>query len=305
MSPELRAELVHRIQELTHPLEPIPINHATKLKELSDIKCVAFDFYGTMFISGVGDIGIDEEQEKESETIFRDSLTECGLQVEHPAVGSEGLEILKESLDRHIKKAMDRGLSYPEPEIREVWLDTLEKLQQKSMISGGIDSRVATRFAVEFEFRINAIWPVPDLAKHLNGLKKMSLKLGIISNSQFYTPLAFEAIIGQKPEKFGFEKDLLVWSFESGRKKPDIDFYRIFTNRIEQKNMTPEEVLYVGNDIQKDMIPAKKLGMKTALFVGDERSIRHEESDLSDLSLAPDLVIDNLGQIQSCLELQP
>ncbi|HKL18485.1 MAG TPA: HAD hydrolase-like protein [Halalkalibaculum sp.] len=297
----LKRMLIERIKELAEPLSPISIDHATSLKKLSGIKCVAFDFYGTMFISGVGDIGIDEDREGESEEIFRNSLEAAGFTVNDVSAGTYGLQVLEKTLARHKDEAKERGIAYPEPEIREVWKDTLKEMAEQSMISGSVDESSIAKFAVEFEFRINAVWPVPNLAGILTNLKKQGLELAIISNSQFYTPLAFEAIIGQSPENFGFNKDLLVWSYKCGRKKPDTDFYADFVNRIQEQGMDPTEVLYVGNDINKDIKPAKYLGMHTALFVGDSRSIRHEELELKHLSLSPDLVIDRLSQIHECL----
>jgi len=301
MDMSLKRMLIERIKELAEPLSPISIDHATSLKKLSGIKCVAFDFYGTMFISGVGDIGIDEDPEGESEEIFRNSLEAAGFTVNDVSAGTYGLQVLEKTLARHKDEAKERGIAYPEPEIREVWKDTLKEMAEQSMISGSVDESSIAKFAVEFEFRINAVWPVPNLARILTNLKKQGLELAIISNSQFYTPLAFEAIIGQSPENFGFNKDLLVWSYKCGRKKPDTDFYADFVNRIQEQGMDPTEVLYVGNDINKDIKPAKYLGMHTALFVGDSRSIRHEESELKHLSLSPDLVIDRLSQIHECL----
>ena len=305
MDSELKSGLIKRIRELTEPLTPITVDHGTRLKKLPGIKCIAFDFYGTMFISGVGDIGIDEDQKEESEEIFRESLSQAGFTVKNLSSGSAGLQILQNKLEKHVNKAKEEGITYPEPEIREVWEDTLAELTDKSLITGAVNESTVARFAIEFEFRINSIWPVPNLADILEKLKKRGLKLGIISNSQFYTPLAFEAIIGKSPETFGFNKDLLVWSFECGCKKPGKKFYGEFISRIHKQGMDPTEILYVGNDINKDIIPAKKLGMYTALFVGDSRSIRHEESEIENLSFAPDLVINDLSQIHDCLKLQP
>lgn len=293
--------LVERIRSLSRPLSPISTDHSTRLNAISGIQCVAFDFYGTMFMSGVGDIGIDEEQKEGSEVFFTKSLQESGFKILNDSAGTEGLQILKQTLDRHISDAKERGVPYPEPEIRDVWRDTLTELLDRSMIDGNIDSSAVARFAVEFEFRINAIWPVPNLADLLRQLMGKNMKLGIISNSQFYTPLAFEALIGSSPEAFGFDPELLVWSFATGCKKPDPNFYHYFTERLEPKGLSPEEVLYVGNDIRKDIKPAKTSGMHTALFVGDRRSIRHEEEELNRPSYQPDLVVDELAQIDHCL----
>lgn len=297
--------LLERIHELSSPLAPIASNHPVRLKSLEGIRCVAFDFYGTMFMSGVGDIGIDEEQEKESEVFFRESLKSSGFSILDNSAGLQGLEILKNILDEWISNARDKGIPYPEPEIREVWADTLNELLKLNLIEGTVSESSINRFAIEFEFRINNIWPVPDLKQVLQDLLKNNIYLGIISNSQFYTPIAFEAFLGRSPQTFGFEPNLLVWSFACGRKKPDTGFYQIFVDRLPSKNLTPEQVLYVGNDIRKDIEPAKLFGMRTALFVGDQRSIRHQENDLREEPFKPDLVINSLSQISDCLNLKP
>jgi HAD superfamily hydrolase (TIGR01549 family) len=48
--------------------------------------------------------------------------------------------------------------------------------------------------------------------------------------------------------------------------KPALDgFHKI----IELSNLLPEEILYVGDDMGKDIIPAKKVGMQTGLIWSD------------------------------------
>lgn len=300
-----RQELVARIRQLSSSLAPIRSGHPLNLNSIQGIRCVAFDFYGTMFMSGVGDIGIDEEQQEESEGFFREALKSSGFTILEKSAGIKGLEILKQVLEQTISQAQNNGIPYPEPEIREVWQQALSGLSKRSLIGGKINQQSVNRFAIEFEFRINNIWPVPDLEVILNRLLQKNLKLGIISNSQFYTPIAFEAFMGQSPKAFGFDSDLLVWSFATGRKKPDTDFYQVFVDRLPEKHLKPEQVLYVGNDIRKDIEPAKSLGIRTALFVGDQRSIRHKLKELQTEAYHPDLVIDNLSQISACLNLEP
>lgn len=294
--------LLSRIRALTEPMSPLPVGHEARLDRLKSIKCVAFDFYGTMFISGVGDIGIDEEQDTQNAASFDAALNEAGFEV--PDEGSDilGINVFQETINRHINQKQQEGIEYPEPDIITVWLEVLQALAQQSLIEGEATKEKAIRFAIEFEFRVNPIWPVPDLAQVLSKLLIRNIALGIISNSQFYTPLAFEAIIGKSPETFGFDPDLLNWSYASGLKKPSLKFYKLFTDVVEQeKKFTPSEVLYVGNDIRKDIRPAKNLGMKTALFVGDSRSIRHRPEELQQPEFSPDIVIDDLMQIIECL----
>jgi putative hydrolase of the HAD superfamily len=53
----------------------------------------------------------------------------------------------------------------------------------------------------------------------------------------------------------------------------------------------------VGNDKLNDIWPATQLGLKTALFAGDQRSLRLRENDVRCSGLEPDLVITRLSQL--------
>ena len=295
--------LIDRIKDLTSPIFPKSFKHDTQLSKLTDIKCVSLDFYGTMFISGVGDIGVDEEQKSASKRYIREALEQVGFSpAKKDAAGQKALEQFKRALEQQIaQKRSTEGIEFPEPTIISVWQDVLKALAQMNIIEGKITEEVSIRVAVEFEFRANNIWPVPELDAILKDLLTHDCKLGIISNSQFYTPLAFEALMGETTDAFGFDPDLQKWSYENGVKKPSLQFYSRFTDELPAKNLAPENVLYIGNDLFKDIIPAKKLGMKTGLYVGDRRSVRHEKEDLEPPKNKPDIIINDLHQIASCL----
>ncbi|MBN2733022.1 MAG: HAD family hydrolase [Balneolaceae bacterium] len=297
-----KTELLERIKSLTSPVYPNKFGHKTNLKKLEGINCVAFDFYGTMFISGIGDISVDEEQKQGYQEIINESLQSTGFSITKSSTGKAGLEQFKLTIDRHIQRKKEEGIDYPEPDIIAVWSEVLAALLQQNFIEGPIKKEHAIRFAIEFEFRANDIWPVPQLDDVLQQLLNRNLKLGILSNSQFYTPLAFEALIGQSTDDYGFDPDLQKWSYRCGIKKPSLYFYRQFTSELSDKEIKPQEVLYVGNDLFKDIIPARKLQMKTALYVGDRRSLRHEERDLKNGGYQPDIIIDDLQQIIDCLD---
>lgn len=294
--------LLDRIQTLAHPLSVVPTGHPVQLKKLPSIRCVAFDFYGTMFLSGVGDIGIAEEREPKNESAFRGALADTGFTVTRNATGMLGIGLFQKVFAHYSDQKKAAGIDYPEPNIVDVWVEVLESLSEKQLIKGKTLRAQAMRFAIEYEFRVNDVWPVPNLARVLTGLMEHNVLLGIISNSQFYTPLTFEAIIGKPPEIFGFDANLLNWSYKAGIKKPSAGFYTLFTDSLKKHhNLSPEEVLFVGNDLGKDIRPAGKLGIKTALYTGDIRSVRHTNEDLKQTKYQPDLIIDDLDQIMECV----
>ncbi|HYW34584.1 MAG TPA: HAD family hydrolase, partial [Balneolaceae bacterium] len=297
-----KSQLLERIRDLTSPIYPKHFKHQIDLKSLSDIRCVALDFYGTMFISGVGDIGVDEEQSTANKRYFIDAMQETGFPISsNGTLAKTGIQQFRQIIQHHIdQKKADGNTDYPEPNIITVWKEVLASLVELNFIEGPITEEQAIQLAVEFEFRSNTIWPVPELDVILNDILKKNCALGIISNSQFYTPLAFEALIGQSTDDFGFRPELQKWSYVNGVKKPSLQFYKTFTSELPALNLAPENVLYVGNDLFKDIIPAKQLNMKTALYVGDRRSVRHKNEDLTHPENQPDIMVDDLHQLAEC-----
>jgi hypothetical protein len=49
--------------------------------------------------------------------------------------------------------------------------------------------------------------------------------------------------------------------------------------------------------LQLDLIPAKRLGMKTALFAGDRASLQATPEQLKDPASRPDVMLTELQQI--------
>jgi len=50
--------LIEQISQLNSPMKPKPTGVSERLLPLIEIRVVLFDIYGTLFISGSGDIGV-------------------------------------------------------------------------------------------------------------------------------------------------------------------------------------------------------------------------------------------------------
>lgn len=292
--------LKERFKTLAGPLSPVPTGTDPKLKKLEGIRFMIFDFYGTLFISGVGDIGIDEDSQDIK--AFQQALESCGLSSDEKTAEA-GFAFYDQKVDEHCQRLIGEGFESPEPVIEQVWLDVLQSLSANGFTNSQPDLALARRFAVEFEVRMNPVWPMPHLNETIDAISAGNFELGIISNSQFYTPVAFEALAGRSLDALGFNPSLLHWSFEENLKKPSLVFYERFLEKLQRHfpDATPESVLYTGNDMLKDIYPASALGMKTALFAGDDRSLKWRSDDDRCRNLEPDLVVTTLLQLIECI----
>jgi len=295
------SELKERFKTLSNPLQPETTNTEPALTQLDGIKAVIFDFYGTLYISGVGDIGIDDG--KSDASLLLEAFKSIGLDIKKDRAGKRGYEIYDKIVTEQIQDLKASGIPYPEPDIRVVWRNVLNQMYAENLIETPTDESHHTRMAVEFEARMNPIWPMPDLDETVDKLSSRGFELGIISNSQFYTPIAFEALSGRSLEELGFNLNLLHWSFEESRKKPGLVFYENFLSKAKKAlpDFSAENYLYVGNDMLKDVYPASELGMKTALFAGEARSLKWRKDDPRTRDLKPDIIITELNQILECV----
>ena len=96
----------------------------------------------------------------------------------------------------------------------------------------------------------------PGVRDTLDQLKKLGLKLAIITDANKYHALARLTRV-ELLDSF----DLLVAADMTGTKKPDPAHFLFALQALGTK---PEESLVVGDSIRRDMAPARKLGLKTA-----------------------------------------
>jgi putative hydrolase of the HAD superfamily len=300
----MQQTLLHkRFIDLSEPLEPIDTGTEPKLNKLSGIRVIAYDFYGTLFLSGVGDIGVDDGSFDAD--ILTETFENSGIEIKNSEAGSKGFLAYNEVVEQMIRQIRNSGIQYPEPDIREVWSAVLKKMKSEGLIAFDEGREIAERLSAEFEARMNPVWPAPGVTETLLFFRKTGMTQGIISNSQFYTPIVLEALSGYSLAELGFSDELLHWSFEEQQKKPGLDFYRKFIQKLQRfdESLHPENVLYIGNDMLKDIYPAHEMNMKTALFAGDQRSLKWRRDDKRCKNLSPDLVITELQQLTACVEL--
>lgn len=271
------------------------------LRPIHDIKAVLFDIYGTLFISGVGEIGTTGTEGTAAEgSVFFDALDEVGIK-NYPAA-DVGDVMLQEAI-RSVHAEMQReGIQFPEVDIVEIWRSTLKRLQRE----GYVDSRtfsdeVLQQVATAYEVRRNPAWPMPGAQECARDLNSAGILLGLVSNAQFFTPELFPALLNKDLDELGFDEHLRFYSYKTRRAKPGTELYVNALEQLKRRGITPAETLFVGNDMLNDITAAGQAGFRTALFAGDSRSLRLREGDPRVDAVVPDLVIDHLEQLPTCL----
>ncbi|GAK52811.1 haloacid dehalogenase domain protein hydrolase [Candidatus Moduliflexus flocculans] len=285
--------LLERIRQLSSPLEPIPTNMTARLAPMANIKAVLFDVYGTLFISGSGDISVASGMS--NQRACADALACSGVTGDLERAGALGSAALLQAIRATDERLKLEGVAFPEVDIREEWRVVLRDLERQGVISGELSNDLIECVSVEYEFRVNPVWPMPGMAETLRRLAGRGIALGIVSNAQFFTPLMFPALAGTSLDAFGFRPELCAWSYQLREAKPSVNLFRAALAPLRELcGITPEDALYIGNDMLNDIWTAAQCGLKTALFAGDQRSLRLRETDQCCANLQPDAILNNL-----------
>jgi len=267
------------------PLAPLATEVEPKLEKLEGIRAVLFDIYGTLLISASGDIGSHTGDHR---------LVAVRATCQLLAVKSFESEISRAHL-----AAKEQGVEYPEVDIVEIWQAVLPDL-----VEGSWDDFDWQRFALEYEVRVNPVWPMPNVESTLSRLAASELVMGIVSNAQFFTPLLFPTFFGKTTEQLGFAPELAYFSYEHRQAKPGSYLYGLAQRQLALQGIEPVEVLYVGNDMLNDVAAAASVGFRTALFAGDQRSLRWRADEEKVEGVVADIIITELPQLIECVAFE-
>lgn len=283
------------------PLAPIPTDMKPSGRLDRTPRAVLFDIYGTLLVSGTGDISLASLQ--------NDSLGIAGIleRSGHPVLLPEAAienvpEILEKTIRRTHEEHRRRGADYPEVEIRDVWKEVLHHLRSNGILEpapAASESDIEA-LALLHELSVNPVWPMPGFPDIVGELRSEGFRIGIVSNAQFYTPLILEAVTDRSLEDIGFEEELCSWSYRLQRAKPSTEMFRDPLETLKAGGIEPADTLYVGNDMLNDVTAASVSGCMTVLFAGDRRSLRLREGDERVIGQA-DAVITDLNQLKTLI----
>lgn len=133
----------------------------------------------------------------------------------------------------------------------------------------------------------------PRAAEMLEGLKGLGLKLGIISN----TAALFQVF--DTLEEYGIRdyfRDVTLSSV-TGMRKPAPD---IFTVAMRQLRSKPEESVYVGDTVSRDIIGSKRAGFAAAIQICSK--LTREKDCGVKREFEPDYIIEDIYDVYPIVE---
>jgi len=132
-------------------------------------------------------------------------------------------------------------------------------------------------------------------------VREAGLAQGLLADAQCFTLVQLErGLLQQDP---GARLDELIdpelhsLSYEVRGRKPSERLFRHMLSLLAQRDIAPSQVLHIGSRIAQDIVPARRLGMKTGLFAGDRASLQATAVQVKEPASRPDVLLTKLKQI--------
>lgn len=165
----------------------------------------------------------------------------------------------------------------------------MDRVYEEARKSATPIKSAAQTYGVELPKWDNSLEKLYDAADHVLSKLHGKYKLGIIANQALGTQ--------ERIDHWGIGKyfDVVVASAEAGFAKPDL---QIFTMALEEANCEPTDAIMIGDRLDNDIIPAKKLGMKT-IWVRQANAVYQS---IEDESQRPDAIVDSIEELIEVFE---
>jgi FMN phosphatase YigB (HAD superfamily) len=127
--------------------------------------------------------------------------------------------------------------------------------------------------------------PEPGMPEALAGLRDLGLRLGCVSNA-FMGAKVLHSIMEERG--LGQHLEMTISSCEFGWRKPHPSIYEAAVAKMGVAN---DEVIFVGDRVEQDVVGPAKLGMRSVL------TLQYRQEDPEAGAVKPDAVIAHLSEL--------
>jgi len=127
--------------------------------------------------------------------------------------------------------------------------------------------------------------PEPGMPEALAGLRELGLRLGCVSNA-FMGAKVLHSIMEERG--LGQHLEMTISSCDFGWRKPHPSIYEAAVATMGAEN---DEVIFVGDRVEQDVVGPAKLGMRSVL------TLQYRQEDPESSAVKPDAVIAHLSEL--------
>jgi FMN phosphatase YigB (HAD superfamily) len=281
------------------------------LPQLEGVRAVLWTVYGTLLAIPDGDLKFEIANDFIMNVALDKTIHEFkmwGSMSRKPGQPADYMrEIYKKAInEQRLAPAPDQ---YPELLSEKIWEGIIKKLFQKEYqfdtgFYGSLND-YARKVAYFFHASLQGTGCYANAATALRFVADCGLTQGLLADGQCFT--FTQLARGFAKQLPGISLDSLIpsacrfLSFDHRARKPSDILFGAAVEALGARGIEPNEVLHIGSSLTRDVAPAKKWGMRTALFAGDRTSLSATSDQLKDPNFRPDALLTDLEQVSQLL----
>jgi FMN phosphatase YigB (HAD superfamily) len=290
------------------PPEPSPPKAKPHLVPLSDVRAVTWSVYGTLVILAGGELYWTHPNAFVMQVALDKTIQEFNMWASMSRKPGQPADYMRQLYQQVLAEQSTftaHGVKHPETLSERVWESLIKKLFHKDykFDTGfyGSLNEFSAKVAYFFHRSLQGTACYPGAAEALRHVRDGGLKQSLLADAQAFTPVQLQRGLTAQDADARLEElldaDLNALSCEVGSRKPADQLFRRALQAHRERGITPDQILHVGSRITQDIAPARRLGMRTALFAGDTGSLQATAEQLKTPATRPDLLLTDLRQI--------
>jgi FMN phosphatase YigB (HAD superfamily) len=297
-------------RDLPWPAPPEVVRARAKphLVRLPQVRAVLWNVYGTLLAIAGGELLFEHPQKFIMDAALDKTIQEFkmwGAMSRKPGQPAEYMRSIYDTVLIEQRALTGNAERYPEVPADRVWEAILKKLFQKDYVFDatfyGSLNEYSRKVAYFFHASLQGTRCYGGAAEALRCVHEAGLVQGLLADAQCFTVTQLERGLAEQDPAADLDAwidpDLRILSYEVRGRKPSERLFRRALAALEERGIGPDEVLHVGSRIPLDLAPAKRAGMKTALFAGDRASLQATPEQLREPAGRPDVLLTKLKQI--------
>lgn len=289
-----------------------PAKARPHLPTLRGVRAVLWNVYGTLLAIPGGELLFEHPQPLIMEVALDKTIDEFkmwGSMSRKPGQPSEYMRHLY-AQELMLQKSSGGPERYPEILAERIWEALIKKLFQKEyqFDAGfyGSLNEYARKVAYFFHSSLQGTAAQEGAATAIQLVQDTGRVQGLLADAQCFTTVQLNRALKAQESNLNFDAVLpsafRVLSCEVRARKPSETLFRQAVAALAAKGIRPEETLHVGTRLVRDIAPAKKMGLRTVLYVGDKGAVEATPELLKDQHHRPDAMLTELPQIAEILE---
>ncbi len=298
------------------PWPAMPVVAVPKVKphlpEIPGVRAVLWTVYGTTLAIPDGDLTFETADGFIFGVALEKTIHEFkmwGSMSRKPGQPSEYMKEIYRKVVDMLRLMPSQGEKYPEVLAEKAWEDIIKKLFQKDYkFDAGFYGPLpeyAKKVAYFYHASLQGTGCYPGTAETMAELAGRNVTQGLLADGQCFTPTQLARGLAKQRDGTSLD-DLIpparrVLSYAVKGRKPSDAMFQAAVEMLGKAGIDPAEAIHVGSSLTRDIGPAKKWGMKTALFAGDRASLAATGDQLKDPQYRPDAMITQPDQLLAVL----